>query len=185
MPYLITHRLITGGTKKCFSVAFCLPVLHTTKLFHCLSLVRPPLPPPPPTPTPRCFNPQAFVTLGGIATSALAALREVVSTDAAADWTGLVAGFAAGMWLGWNVSPVYRVHLIEEDTRRFRDSATSSSSSSSALASYDAGDGSSTWLLLPVLRDTRPAKDRANAVLGYAGVLFAVLAGWLIQQGGL
>lgn len=127
---------------------------------------------------------QAFVTLGGIATSVVAALREVTSTDAATDWTGLAAGFAAGLWLGWSVSPLYELQLVEANAD---DSNTSSSNGTSGSSRNLQSSTSSPPLrvLLPVLRDTRPAVARANAVFGYAGLLFAVLGAWLLQQGGL
>jgi hypothetical protein len=103
-----------------------------------------------------------------------------------------MAAFAAGMLLGWQVAPVYTLQFVEAST-----SGSSSSSSSSgpgqqllpaaAILGSTEGQGAaaSPNLLLPVLRDVRPAVDRANAVVGYAGLLFAVLGVWLFQQGGL
>jgi hypothetical protein len=105
-----------------------------------------------------------------------------------------MAAFAAGMLLGWQVAPVYTLQFVEASTSGSSSSSSSSSgpgqqllpAAAAVLGSTEGqGAAASPDLLLPVLRDVRPAVDRANAVLGYAGVLFAVLGVWLFQQGGL
>lgn len=116
---------------------------------------------------------QALVTLGGMACGVLSAIREATVNDAATDWPGLMAAFAAGLALGWQVAPLYQLQLIEASTARI----------SRSRSSPDSGfDEPEMDILLPVLRDTRPAAARANAVVGYAGLLFAVLGGWLLLQ---
>jgi hypothetical protein len=127
-----------------------------------------------------------------MATGVLAALREATSADAATDWPGLVAAFVAGMALGWQVAPVYSLQFVEADlsgnlsSRDYDDDSSSSSSSSGvAMLQTDGSEAAAAAdILLPVLRDSRPAAAKANAVLGYAGVLFAVLGAWLLQQQG-
>jgi hypothetical protein len=104
-----------------------------------------------------------------------------------------VAGFTAGLVLGWQVAPVYCLQFVEADlsgnlSSRDDDSSSSSSSSSGSRTAMLQTDGSEAAaaadILLPVLRDSRPAAAKANAVLGYAGLLFAVVGAWLLQQQG-
>jgi hypothetical protein len=132
---------------------------------------------------------QAFLSLGGIACSVVAALRDAYDSDGAADWTGLVGGFAAGLALGYAVCPVYEMTFAEVDTSSSDGGGSSSSSGSSGTGSGSSCSsrrprpGSSSVVLLPVLRDTRLPAARANAVVGYAAALFAALAAWLVTNG--
>lgn len=170
-------------------------------------VAAPPFPPsfctrihhlPAPPNAPYIQNKQAFVTLGGLAAAVLSALQEASSTDAATDWPGLVAGFLGGLALGWQVAPAYKLQLVEASTRDPSASvvtaaATSGVGSQQGVAAAGGKGGGSGGgadsesfegdLLLPVLKDSRQAAARANAVVGYAAVLFAVLGGWLLQQG--
>jgi hypothetical protein len=115
-----------------------------------------------------------------MACGVLSAIQEATLDDAATDWPGLMAAFAAGLFLGWQVSPLYQLQLIEASTARFSSSSSSDSSSSSSSSSRF--EEPEMDILLPVLRDTKPGPERANAVIGYAGVLFAVLGAWLLTQ---
>jgi hypothetical protein len=122
-----------------------------------------------------------LVTLAGAGASVVSALHDAFARDGMADWTGLSAGFVCGLLLGWSVCPVYEVALEEVDPT----TARASSSSSSRPLPRSAGGSSSAGatLLLPVLRDTRPPAARANAVVGFAGLLFASLGTWLVTSG--
>jgi membrane associated rhomboid family serine protease len=110
---------------------------------------------------------KAFITLGGAAVGVVSALQDAANTDAQTDWPGLCVGFVVGALLGWLACPVYALELEPASSR--------SSSSSDEEVAPD--------LLLPVLRDTRAPAARANAVVGTAAILFAVLGVWLISEG--
>uniref|UniRef100_A0A383W9A7 Peptidase S54 rhomboid domain-containing protein n=1 Tax=Tetradesmus obliquus TaxID=3088 RepID=A0A383W9A7_TETOB len=110
---------------------------------------------------------KAFITLGGAAVGVVSALQDAANSDTYTDWPALSVGFAIGAVLGWLACPVYSIELEPASSR------TGSSSSSEEQAD----------LLLPVLRDMRPPAERANAVVGTAAILFAVLGVWLISEG--
>jgi hypothetical protein len=112
------------------------------------------------------------------------------------------------MVLGWQVAPVYELQLVEASTsggdasssgsggsggsgggssgsssgKNAKGSSSSSGGGSPTAAAASAGGGGEPDLLLPVLRDSRPAVGRANAVLGYAALLFSTLGAWLLLQ---
>jgi membrane associated rhomboid family serine protease len=139
---------------------------------------------------------KAFLTLGGTAVAVVSALKDAADTDIATDWAALIAGFLAGGFLGWMACPVYRLVLTPASSNSSSSSSSSVSYAARNVASPTASAAAAAAvnssadpeelqpdLLLPVLRDERLPAARANAVLGFAAVLFAVLGGWLTSQG--